>query len=56
MARLRTDKPLTFRRPDYEEPRGGNHLLIWRDLPCWMIVDHELHSLLAALDGRHHAD
>jgi len=56
MARLRTDKPLTFRRPDYEEPRAGNHLLIWRDLPCWMIVDHELHSLLAALDGRRHAD
>lgn len=56
MARLRTDKPLTFRRADYEEQRDGNHLLVWRDLPCWMIVDHELHSLLAALDGRRHAD
>ena len=44
------DKLVTVRRPDYEEQRQGDHLLIWRDLPYWMIVDHELRSFLAALD------
>lgn len=50
-AKLHTDRPLTVRRPDYEEQRDGNHLFIWRDLPCWMIVDHELRSLLAAVEA-----
>ncbi len=55
-ARLHTDRALTFRRPDYEEQRDGNHLLVWRNLPCWMIVDHDLSRLLAAIDGKRHAE
>lgn len=55
-AKLHTDRPLTVRRPDYEEQRNENHLLLWRDLPCWMIIDHELHSLLTALDTGRTAD
>ena len=55
-TRLRTDRPLTVRGPDYQQQRGANHLLIWRDIPCWMIVDHELHSLLGTIDGKRQAD
>lgn len=54
--KLRTDNPLTVRRADYEEQREGNHLLVWRDLPCWMIVDHDLRSLVNFVDGRRNAD
>jgi len=52
-GKLRTDGPLEVRLPDHHEQRQGNHLLVWRDIPYWMIVDHELHALLTASDARH---
>ena len=35
----------------YHEGREGKHLLIWSDLPRWMVVDKELYSLLKKLNG-----
>ena len=35
------NKPVPVRRPDHEQRRQGSHLFIWRDIPHWMIVDHE---------------
>ena len=45
-------KILTFLPADYCEKRGGNHLLVWRDMPHWMVVDEEFYSLLKKFDGR----
>ena len=33
--------------PDYADKRGGNVLLVWKDIPHWLVVDAELHELLA---------
>ncbi len=46
------DKPLSFVQPDHEERRGDAHLLVWRDLPHWTVVDDEMHGVLSRLDGR----
>lgn len=37
--------------PDYEERRRGGHLLVWRDIPYWMIVDDELGALMRSMDA-----
>jgi len=34
-----------------EETRGDQHLLVWGDLPCWMVVDDEMRGFLTRLDG-----
>ncbi|MFI5381054.1 MAG: radical SAM protein [Tepidisphaerales bacterium] len=33
------------------ERRDGNVLLVWADLPHWMVVDAEMHGFLGRLDG-----
>ena len=42
---------LVARRPELEDTRRGNHLLVWGDLPRWMVVDEELRSFLGLFDG-----
>jgi len=36
---------------EYEEKRGKKYLLIWPDLPRWMVVDYELYVFLKILNG-----
>ena len=40
-----------LRPPDHAEQRDGRHLLVWGDVPHWMVVDGELRAFLEALDG-----
>ena len=44
-------KPLKLLAPDYNRKRAGNHLLIWKNLPHWMVIDDEFHSLLNKFNG-----
>jgi len=37
--------------PDKKEVRHGRSLLIWGDLPHWMVVDAEMETFLQSLDG-----
>lgn len=46
MSIIRPNPTLHLLPPDYTEERNGNHLLIWRDLPRWVVVDTELYNLL----------
>ena len=39
-------------KPDFIEKRHSNRLLIWKNIPHWMVVDEDLYSLLEKLDGR----
>lgn len=36
---------------DFEESRGDRHMLVWGDLPQWMVVDGEMRAFLRRLDG-----
>jgi len=49
-SRLKKNR-LAFLPPDLVDERGGNRLLVWRDIPAWSVVDEDLHELLLALDG-----
>ena len=40
-------------KPDITARRNGKVLLIWKDAPCWMVVDEECRAFLDALDGTH---
>ncbi|MHB1456775.1 MAG: radical SAM protein [Armatimonadota bacterium] len=42
---------LTMRKPDYQAERDGRFLLVWGDIPQWVIVDGELLELFWQLDG-----
>ena len=44
-------KRLNLAKPDYIEIKNGRHLLIWKDVPHWMIIDDELSQLLTRCDG-----
>ena len=37
---------LILRRPDVVEHRGERVLLIWGDVPHWMVVDEEMKAFL----------
>ncbi len=54
MARLE-DERLFFQEPDIDERRtvgaAAQHLLVWGQLPAWMVVDDELRTLLRSFDG-----
>lgn len=43
---------LAMKQPDYQLERDGRFLLIWGDIPHWVIVDNELLGLLRQLDGK----
>ena len=43
---------LVYESPDFEQTRDGNVLLLWREIPFWIIVDAEMKSFLDRLkDG-----
>lgn len=42
---------LALTPPDLCESRGDRRLLVWGDLPHWMVVDEPMHAFLASLDG-----
>jgi len=37
---------------NYHEEKNGKHLLIWSDLPRWLVVDKDLFILLNSLNGK----
>ncbi len=39
-------KPLILQRPDYIEHRDEQVLLVWRDIPHWMVVDDEMKAFV----------
>ena len=43
---------LQLRPADYTERRPTGCLLIWRDLPHWMVVDPDFHAFLQRFDGQ----
>ena len=56
MPRLE-DERLYFQEPSLEDQRrdgsgAARHLLVWGQLPAWMVVDAELRTLLRSFDGR----
>jgi len=40
----------------YHKEKEGKHLLIWPDLPRWMVVDKELYLILKLFDGKRTMD
>lgn len=47
------DMRLTLRPPSFEEQRETATLLIWADVPHWMVVDREFREFLNRFDGAH---
>ncbi|MBP7866624.1 MAG: radical SAM protein [Acidobacteria bacterium] len=45
------DHPLALVPPDLEGSREGRTLLVWGNVPHWMVVDGEMRDYLFALDG-----
>lgn len=44
-------KRLSLAEPDYTEQREARHLLVWKDIPHWMVVDDEFYHLLLRCRG-----
>ncbi len=44
-------KQLNLAEPDYSEQRDGRYLLVWKDIPHWMVVDEEFYRLLLRCGG-----
>jgi radical SAM protein with 4Fe4S-binding SPASM domain len=44
------NKRLRLHRPDYTEQRGGRFLLVWQDVPHWMVVDEDMKNFLYWLE------
>ena len=40
-----------FVPPDLQDQRGDRLLMVWGDLPYWIVIDSELRDLLFAMDG-----
>ncbi|HAK95421.1 MAG TPA: hypothetical protein DCM87_10545 [Planctomycetes bacterium] len=38
-------------KPDYTARRNGKVLLVWKDVPYWMVVDEDFRAFLDELDG-----
>lgn len=49
-------RKLLFNPPDEIEERAKGVLLVWRDLPYWMVVDREFHEFLCSFDGKREAE
>ena len=45
------NKKLHCTLPDYAGERQGKHLLIWKDIPHWMVVDNDLYTFLTKCTG-----
>lgn len=44
-------KKLNLTKPDYFEKRDSRYLLVWKDIPHWMIIDNELNQFLRSCNG-----
>ncbi len=44
-------KRLSFSKPDHTEQREARYLLVWKDIPHWMVVDDEFYHLLSQCRG-----
>jgi len=44
-------RTVTVTPPDLVEDRDGRHLLVWRDLPHWMVVDDEALAVITGAVG-----
>jgi len=42
---------LIGRKPAYTEERNGRYLLIWPDIPNWVVVDEEACQFITAIEG-----
>mgnify|MGYP001327265438 CR=1 FL=1 len=45
-----------LRLPDYRENRDDMWLLVWKDIPHWIVIDSELYNLLNELGGKRSLD
>lgn len=46
-----TRQHISMMPPDYKEQREDMHLLVWRDLPHWTIIDDDLYTFLGRING-----
>jgi radical SAM protein with 4Fe4S-binding SPASM domain len=46
------DRHLKASPPDYTEQRDGLHLLIWKDVPHWLVADGDFLAFLRGLNGQ----
>lgn len=46
-------KSFSILQPDYFESRNKNYLLIWKNVPHWMIIDAEAFQFIKLSDGSH---
>ena len=44
-------KTYRIRQPDYVEERETQYLLIWKEVPHWMVMDEEAYNLIKLCDG-----
>ncbi|MHA1376216.1 MAG: radical SAM protein [Promethearchaeota archaeon] len=44
-------KNYNIRQPDYVEKKDALYLLIWKELPHWMVMDEEAYNLIKLTDG-----
>lgn len=49
---LRPSREIEALLPDFVEQRGDSFLLVWRDVPHWMVVDREAHDLLTSASAQ----
>ncbi len=45
-------EPLLFIEPDYIEQRNEEYLMVWKNLPHWMVVDKEFYAFLKECNGQ----
>lgn len=45
------DTKYITRKQDYTEERDGRYLLIWSNIPNWMVVDEEAYTFITAIQG-----
>ena len=49
-------KPIAVLQPDLIERRERKFLLIWKDIPHWMVVDEDVVTAIRCMDGHHKPD
>lgn len=51
-SNLLNKKRLNLIKPDYIEKKDNCYLLIWKDIPHWIIIDYEFHQFLISCNGK----
>ena len=44
-------KKLNIVEPDFDQEKKGRHLLVWKNIPYWMVVDKEFYKFLKQCNG-----